>query len=83
MEKRRSRCSGRLARRRWTKIGAERAWPPDCWSVAVEPRPSVRSEPKAVLWLNRGEALILVLLVSFGLWVAIWGAIALLAVGAQ
>jgi hypothetical protein len=77
MKKRRSLCSGR------TKIGAGRAWPPDFWSVAVEPRSSVRSEPKVVLWLSRGEALILVLLVSFGLWAAIWGAIALLAVGTR
>jgi hypothetical protein len=64
-------------------IGSERAWPSDFWSVAVEPSPSVRSEPKAVLWLNRGEALVLVLLLSFGLWAAIWGAIALLAVGGR
>ena len=55
----------------------------DFWSVAVELRSSVRSEPKVVLWLSRGEALILVLLVSFGLWAAIWGAIALLTVGAR
>ena len=61
-------------------IGSERAWPSDFWSVAAEPSPSVL---KAVLWLSRGEALILVLLLSFGLWATIWGAIALLAVGAR
>jgi len=61
-------------------IGSERAWPPDFWSVAVEPWPSV---PETILWLSRGEALILVLLLSFGLWAAIWGAIALLAVGGR
>ena len=59
-------------------IGSERPLPSDFWSVAVEPSPSL---PKAVLWLSRGEALILVLLLSFGLWATIWGAIALLAVG--
>jgi len=40
--------------------------------------PSVRSEP-----LSQGEALILILLLSFGFWAAIWGVIALLAVGGR
>ena len=40
--------------------------------------PSVRSEP-----LSQGEALILILLLSFGFWAAIWGIIALLAVGGR
>jgi hypothetical protein len=40
--------------------------------------PSVRSEP-----LRQGEALILILLLSFGFWAAIWGVIALLAVGGR
>jgi len=63
-------------------IGSSRAWPSDFWSVAVEPTPSVLSEPKAVvLWLSRGEALVLVVLLSFGFWAAIWGAVALLAAG--
>ena len=57
-------------------IGSERAWPPDFWSVAVEPWPSV---PKTILWLSRGEALILVLFLSLGLWAVIWGALSLLA----
>ena len=61
-------------------IGSERAPPSNFWSVAVEPWPSVA---KTILWLSRGEALILVLLLSFGLWAAIWGAIALLAVGGR
>jgi hypothetical protein len=64
-------------------IGSERAWPSDFWSVAVEPSPSVRSERDAALWLSRGDALMLVLLLSFGLWASIWGAIALLAVGGR
>jgi len=64
-------------------IGSERAWPSDFWSVAVAPSPSARSKTKSVLWLSRGEALILVLLLSFGLWAAIWGAVALLAVGGR
>ena len=38
--------------------------------------PSVRSER-----LSQGEALISILLLSFGFWAAIWGAITLLAVG--
>lgn len=63
-------------------IGSERAPPSNFWSVAVE-RPSDQSEPKVVLWLSKGEALILVLLLSFGLWTTIWGAIALLAVGGR
>jgi hypothetical protein len=40
-----------------------------------------RSECKAAVWLSRGEALVLVLLASVGLWAAIWGVIALLAAG--
>jgi len=64
-------------------IGPASAWPSDCWSVAVAPSPSVRSQRKAVLWLSRGEALILVLLLSFGLWAAIWGTIALLAIAVR
>ena len=60
-------------------IGPERAWPSDFWSAASEPSASI---PKTTaLWLSRGEALILVLLLSFGLWATIWGAIALLALG--
>jgi len=60
-------------------IGSEHASPSDFWSVALESSPSVRSESKAVFRLSRGEALILVLLLSFGFWVAVWGAVALLA----
>lgn len=58
----------------------ERVRPADFWSVGVELSPPVRSEAKAAFSLSRGEALILVLLLSFGLWAAIWGAVALLAV---
>jgi hypothetical protein len=50
----------------------------DFWSIETEALPSLRSERKAALWLSTGEALILVLLLSFGLWAAIWGTIALL-----
>jgi hypothetical protein len=38
----------------------------------------LRSVCEAAFSLNRGEALILVLLLSLGLWAAIWGAVALL-----
>jgi hypothetical protein len=46
-------------------IAMEQAWAADAWNVGEEPSLS---------------ALILVLLLSFGLWAAIWGAV-LLAVG--
>jgi hypothetical protein len=49
-------------------------------SVGVEPS-SARSQRKPGFWLSGGEALILVLLVSFGLWAVIWSGVALLAVG--
>jgi hypothetical protein len=45
--------------------------------------PSLRAEHQTPLWLSRGEALVLVLLLSFGLWAAIWGLVALLAVGGR
>jgi hypothetical protein len=61
----------------------QRAWPADFWSVRDEPSLLPRSECKAALWLTRGEALILVLLLSFGLWAAIWGAVALLGAGGR
>jgi hypothetical protein len=61
----------------------DRVCPADFWRVGIEPSPSVRSERKAAFWLSSGQALILVLLLSFGLWAAIWGAIALLAVGGR
>jgi len=44
-------------------IAMERAWAADSWNVGEEPSTS---------------ALILVLLLSFGLWAAIWGAVILL-----
>ena len=55
----------------------------DCWSVGKEPARSPRSEMRAALRLSRGEALILVLLLSFGLWAATWGAVALLAMAGR
>jgi hypothetical protein len=61
-------------------IAMEYRYPADFWSVRVEPLRS-RSERKPAFWLSSGEALIMVLLVSFGLWAAIWGAVALLAMG--
>ena len=41
--------------------------------------PSLRAEQKAALWLSKGEVLVLVVLLSFGLWAALWGAVALVA----
>jgi hypothetical protein len=64
-------------------IAAQRAFLADFWSVAEEPSPSPRLERKATLWLSSGEALILVLLLSFGLWASIWGVVALLAMGGR
>jgi hypothetical protein len=65
MRKRLSVCSGRFSEEEMDR------------SIGSERAwPSVRSEP-----LSQGEALILMLLLSFGFWAAIWGAIALLAVG--
>jgi hypothetical protein len=64
-------------------IATERACPTDFWSVGEEPSTSFRSECRAAFRLSRGEALILVLLPSLGLWGAIWGAVALLAVGGR
>jgi hypothetical protein len=48
-------------------------------SIETESLLSFRSERKAALQLRRGEALILILLLSLGLWATIWGAVALLA----
>jgi hypothetical protein len=59
-------------------IGLERPWPSDFRSIETESLLSFRSERKAAL-LRRGEALILILLLSLGLWATIWGAVALLA----
>ena len=63
------------------KIAMELAYPTDFWSIGEESPPSLRSECKPSVWLSRGEALVLVLFASIGLWAAIWGVIALLAVG--
>jgi hypothetical protein len=60
-------------------ITTGRARPADIWNAGEEALPSLRVEDKAALWLSRGEALVLVVLLSFGLWVALWGAVALLA----
>jgi hypothetical protein len=59
-------------------IATGHRYPADFWSFGR--RSPSRSERKPAFWLSSGEALILVLLLSFGLWAAIWGAIALLAV---
>jgi hypothetical protein len=50
-----------------------------CWRVRHEPSSSSCSECDLALRLSRGETLILVLLVSLGLWALIWGAVSLLA----
>jgi hypothetical protein len=60
-------------------IRLERPWPSDFRSIETESLLSFRSERKAALWLSTGEALILILLLSLGLWATIWGAVALLA----
>ena len=64
-------------------LTTERACPADFWRITEEPWPLPRSECKVAFWLSRGEALILVLLLSFGFWAAIWGAIALLGAGGR
>jgi hypothetical protein len=61
-------------------ITTGRARPADIWNAGEEALPSLRAEQKAALWLSRGEALVLVVLLSFGLWAALWGAVALVAV---
>jgi hypothetical protein len=66
-----------------SNIATERACPAASWSVGEEPSSSPRSECKTAFLLSRGEALILVLLLSLGLWAATWGAVALLALGGQ
>jgi hypothetical protein len=58
-----------------------RARPADFWNAGEEALPSLRAEHKTAPWPSRGEALVLVVLLSFGFWAAIWGAIALLAAG--
>jgi len=66
-----------------SNIATERACPAPSWGVEEEPSSSLRSECKTAFWPSRGEALILVLLLSLGLWAAIWGAVALVAVGGR
>jgi hypothetical protein len=57
-------------------IAMERARPGDFRSVEREPSASSQSERKLAFFLSRSEALIFVLLLSFGLWAAIWGGVA-------
>jgi len=47
-----------------------------CWGIRQDAR---RSDGDPILTLSRGETLILVLLLSLGLWGLIWGAFSLLA----
>ena len=49
------------------------------WWGRHGPSASRRSECDPVLTLSRGETLILVLMLSLGLWALIWGALSLLA----
>jgi hypothetical protein len=63
-------------------LATERGCPADFWR-RKEPWLLPRSECKAAFWLTRGEALVFVLLLSFGLWAAIWGAVALLGAGGR
>jgi hypothetical protein len=62
-------------------IASGRARSADFWSAGEEALPSLRAEHKTGLWLSGVEALVLVVLLSFGFWAAIWGAVALLAAG--
>jgi hypothetical protein len=63
------------------RITTGRARSADFWNAGEEALPSLRAEHKTALRLSRGEALVLVVLLSFGFWAAIWGAVALLAAG--
>ena len=60
-------------------ITTGRTSPADFWNAGEEALPSLPAEHKTAFWLSRGEALVLVILLSLGLWAAIWGAVALLA----
>ena len=62
-------------------IASGRARSADFWNAGEEALPSLRAEHKTAPWPSRGEALVLVVLLSFGFWAAIWGAVALLAAG--
>lgn len=44
-------------------------------SCGVKPSVSSRSECELTPWLSRGDSLILVLLLSLGLWALIWAAV--------
>jgi hypothetical protein len=48
--------------------------------IAHGPSPFPRSECEPVRGFGRGETLVLVLLLSFGLWALIWAAVSLVAV---
>jgi hypothetical protein len=58
-----------------------RARPANFWDAGEEALLSLRAEHKTASWPSRGEALVLVVLLSFGFWAASWGAVALLAAG--
>jgi hypothetical protein len=55
------------------------ARPADFWDAGEEALLSLRAEHKTALGLSKGEALVLVVLLSFGFWAVMWGAVALLA----
>ena len=61
-------------------IASRRVCLADVRSVGAELSPSPRSETKAALGLSQGQALILVLVLSFVLCAAIWVTVALLSV---
>ena len=60
-------------------IATGRARPADICNAGEETLPPLRADHKTTLSLTRGQALVLVVLPSFGLSAAIWGAVALLA----
>jgi len=70
--------SGRLAKRRWgaTEHRDGARFPFRFLKCCKNHR---KCKAEAASSLSRGEALIFVLLLSFGLWAAIWGAVVLLA----
>ena len=60
------------------KITLQWIYPAASGKVRHGPSPSSRSECESSLQLSRGETLILVLLLSLGLWALIWAGVSIL-----